>query len=130
MALELFDILGSAAFWVAVLLRAGTGLGMTESSPFAIFITGPDVQSGHLGLPTPGGTVVLLDELVATAQHEDEILSVLLEVDGAPREKRPYTGEMVHFAPLGAGSYRVRVTARAPGEPARDLAEASLELKT
>lgn len=60
----------------------------------------------------------------------DEILSVLLEVDGAPREKRPYTGEMVHFAPLGAGSYRVRVTARAPGEPARDLAEASLELKT
>jgi len=60
----------------------------------------------------------------------DEILSVLLEVDGAPREKRPYTGDMVHFAPLGAGSYRVRVTARAPGEPARDLAEASLELKS
>ncbi|MBM3984832.1 MAG: hypothetical protein FJ296_03945 [Planctomycetes bacterium] len=59
----------------------------------------------------------------------EEILSVLLEVDGAPREKRPYTGDMVHFAPLGAGSYRVRVTARAPGEPARDLAEATLELK-
>jgi feruloyl-CoA synthase len=32
----------------------GTGLGMTESSPFAVFVTGPDVQSGHLGLPTPG----------------------------------------------------------------------------
>ena len=59
----------------------------------------------------------------------DEVLSVLLEVDGSPREKRPYNGDLVHFAPLGAGSYRVRVTARAPGAPARDLAEATLELK-
>jgi feruloyl-CoA synthase len=32
----------------------GTGLGMTESSPFAIFITSPDVKSGYLGLPAPG----------------------------------------------------------------------------
>ena len=32
----------------------GTGLGMTESSPFAVFITSPEVKSGHLGLPTPG----------------------------------------------------------------------------
>jgi feruloyl-CoA synthase len=32
----------------------GTGLGMTESSPFALFITSPDVRSGYLGLPTPG----------------------------------------------------------------------------
>jgi feruloyl-CoA synthase len=32
----------------------GTGLGMTESSPFAVFITSPDVKSGDLGLPTPG----------------------------------------------------------------------------
>ena len=32
----------------------GTGLGMTESSPFAIFITNPQVRSGHLGLPTAG----------------------------------------------------------------------------
>jgi len=32
----------------------GTGLGMTESSPFAVFITGPVVQSGYLGLPCPG----------------------------------------------------------------------------
>ncbi|WP_427915599.1 feruloyl-CoA synthase [Ramlibacter sp. MMS24-I3-19] len=32
----------------------GTGLGMTESSPFAIFITNPQVVSGHLGLPCPG----------------------------------------------------------------------------
>ncbi|WP_395687009.1 feruloyl-CoA synthase [Caenimonas koreensis] len=32
----------------------GTGLGMTESSPFAIFITNPNVKAGHLGVPTPG----------------------------------------------------------------------------
>jgi hypothetical protein len=32
----------------------GTGLGMTESGPFALYVTGPDVKSGHVGLPTPG----------------------------------------------------------------------------
>jgi feruloyl-CoA synthase len=32
----------------------GTGLGMTESSPFAIFVTSPAVQAGDLGVPTPG----------------------------------------------------------------------------
>jgi feruloyl-CoA synthase len=32
----------------------GTGLGMTESSPFAVFVTSPRVSSGDLGLPTPG----------------------------------------------------------------------------
>jgi feruloyl-CoA synthase len=32
----------------------GTGLGMTESGPFGIFVTGPDVRAGDLGVPTPG----------------------------------------------------------------------------
>ena len=32
----------------------GTGLGMTESGPFAIFVPRPEVQSGDLGLPTAG----------------------------------------------------------------------------
>ena len=32
----------------------GTGLGMTESSPFGIFITNPEVRAGDLGVPTPG----------------------------------------------------------------------------
>jgi feruloyl-CoA synthase len=32
----------------------GTGLGMTESSPFAIFVTNPHVKAGYLGVPTPG----------------------------------------------------------------------------
>lgn len=32
----------------------GTGLGMTESSPSALFINRPDVRSGDLGVPVPG----------------------------------------------------------------------------
>ncbi len=32
----------------------GTGLGMTESGPFAIFVTNPFVKAGDLGVPTPG----------------------------------------------------------------------------
>ena len=32
----------------------GTGLGMTESGPFAIFVTSPYVKAGDLGVPTPG----------------------------------------------------------------------------
>jgi feruloyl-CoA synthase len=32
----------------------GTGLGMTESAPFGLFVTGPNVRAGDLGLPTPG----------------------------------------------------------------------------
>jgi feruloyl-CoA synthase len=31
-----------------------TGLGMTESGPFGIFVTSPFVQAGDLGVPTPG----------------------------------------------------------------------------
>jgi feruloyl-CoA synthase len=31
-----------------------TGLGMTESSPFALAVSAPDVRAGDLGLPAPG----------------------------------------------------------------------------
>jgi hypothetical protein len=58
-----------------------------------------------------------------------EVSSVLLEVDGMPREKRPYTGEPLAFAPQGHGHFRIRLVARAPGEDARDLSEASVELR-
>ncbi len=36
-----------------------TGLGMTESSPFAIFVTSANVKAGDLGLPTAGMTLKL-----------------------------------------------------------------------
>ncbi len=32
----------------------GTGLGMTETAPSALFTTREDVRSGHIGLPCPG----------------------------------------------------------------------------
>jgi len=98
-----------------LLIFRGPGSGLDEI----------EVQVQANGTARLGVRAMHLPEL-----RPDEILSVLLEVDGAPREKRPYNGDLVHFAPLGAGSYRVRVTVRAPGEPARDLAEARLELKT
>ena len=39
----------------------GTGLGMTESGPFALYITGPHVASGDLGLPCAGLEIKLID---------------------------------------------------------------------
>ena len=39
----------------------GTGLGMTESAPFALYVTSPDVKSGDIGLPAPGLEIKLLD---------------------------------------------------------------------
>jgi feruloyl-CoA synthase len=38
-----------------------TGLGMTESGPFAIFVTNSNVKAGDLGVPTPGMQLKLVD---------------------------------------------------------------------
>lgn len=38
-----------------------TGLGMTESAPFAIFVTNPNVKAGDLGVPAPGIELKLVD---------------------------------------------------------------------
>jgi feruloyl-CoA synthase len=38
-----------------------TGLGMTESGPFGIFVTNPNVKAGDLGVPTPGMALKLVD---------------------------------------------------------------------
>jgi feruloyl-CoA synthase len=38
-----------------------TGLGMTESGPFGIFVTNPNVKAGDLGLPTPGLELKMVD---------------------------------------------------------------------
>ena len=37
-----------------------TGLGMTESGPFALFVTNPDVRAGDLGVPCPGLSLKLV----------------------------------------------------------------------
>ena len=38
-----------------------TGMGMTESGPFAIFVTNPNISAGDLGVPTPGMDLKLVD---------------------------------------------------------------------
>ncbi|MEZ5662163.1 MAG: feruloyl-CoA synthase [Burkholderiaceae bacterium] len=38
-----------------------SGLGMTESSPFGLYVTSPNVKAGDLGLPTPGMELKLVD---------------------------------------------------------------------
>ena len=41
-------------------IRMLTGLGMTETAPFAICANGPEVKSGYIGLPAPGMTLKLV----------------------------------------------------------------------
>lgn len=38
-----------------------TGLGMTESGPFGLYVTSPEVKAGDLGVPTPGMAVKLVE---------------------------------------------------------------------
>ncbi|MEN9904310.1 MAG: hypothetical protein RLZZ555_875 [Pseudomonadota bacterium] len=38
-----------------------SGLGMTESGPFGLYVTSPEVRAGDLGVPTPGMLVKLVD---------------------------------------------------------------------
>ncbi|WP_137895954.1 feruloyl-CoA synthase [Ramlibacter sp. 2FC] len=38
-----------------------SGLGMTETGPFGLFVTSPNVKAGDLGVPTPGLQVKLVD---------------------------------------------------------------------
>jgi feruloyl-CoA synthase len=41
-------------------IRVFTGLGMTETAPFAICANGPEVKSGYVGLPVPGMNMKLV----------------------------------------------------------------------
>jgi feruloyl-CoA synthase len=41
-------------------IRMLTGLGMTETAPFAICANGAEVRSGHVGLPAPGVALKLM----------------------------------------------------------------------
>lgn len=40
-------------------IRVMSGLGMTETSPSSTFTTGPRIQAGYVGLPTPGCEIKL-----------------------------------------------------------------------
>ena len=55
------SLFASAEREVGERIVMGTGLGMTESGPFGIFVTSPNVNAGDLGLPTPGLELKLVD---------------------------------------------------------------------
>jgi feruloyl-CoA synthase len=48
------SLFASAEREVGERIVMGTGLGMTESGPFAVFVPSPQVRAGDLGVPTPG----------------------------------------------------------------------------
>ena len=95
-----------------------------------IAIEGPGQGIDELEIQLqPDGQVRLQVRGESPPIQSGEISSVMLEVDGMPREKRPYTGEPLAFAPQGHGHFRIRLLARAPGEDSRELSEAVVELR-
>lgn len=61
-------------------------------------------------------------------RQDGELSSVVLEVDGVLREKRPFSGERLAFSPLTGGSCRIALITRRPGEAAREVSAAVLDL--
>ena len=56
------SLFASAEREVGERIVMASGLGMTESSPFGLFVTSPDVRAGDLGLPAPGLELKLVPE--------------------------------------------------------------------
>jgi feruloyl-CoA synthase len=54
------DAHGEAAVGERIMML--TGLGMTETAPSCTFAVGPQVRSGHIGLPVPGVEVKLVND--------------------------------------------------------------------
>jgi feruloyl-CoA synthase len=52
------DALGERSIGARVMML--TGLGMTETAPSSMFAVGPQVRSGHIGLPCPGVEIKLV----------------------------------------------------------------------
>lgn len=95
-----------------------------------VSIQGPGSGLDALDLQVqPDGTLRLTVSGLLPKGPEGELSSVLLEADGMPREKRPYSGEPVVLGPLERGAcYRVAVVARRPGQELRSLGEALVDL--
>lgn len=74
------------------------------------------------------GRVRLIVSGELSGSGSDARTSVVLEVDGMLREKRPYSGERIAFAPLAEGDCRITVLRRQPGSPATEVSEAHIEL--
>jgi len=135
---SLRDALNPAAPALGALRRAPAARTAEPATPLSVEAP----ASIHVSGPGPG-----LDEIVigiesnGTARVEvrpaslpellkGEILSLILEVDGSPREKRPFAGGPVALGPFGPGQYRLRLVGRVPGGEPREIAQALLELST
>jgi hypothetical protein len=109
----------------------GAVRGAESASPDVIAIDGPGKGLDELQIHLqPDGQIRLeIRGEEPPPVYAGEIASVVLEVNGAPREKRPYNGTPLAFSPQDHGRYRIRLVARAPGEDARELSEAVVELR-
>ncbi|MHC4844919.1 MAG: hypothetical protein ACYTCU_02030 [Planctomycetota bacterium] len=108
--------------------------GTTEALPTSemVVLSGPGNGLDELELQVQSNGATRLSVRCAELPElrAGEVVSVILEVDGTPREKRPLSGDAISFAPLGPGHYCVRLTARAPGCPPRELSQAIIDLKS
>jgi len=127
------ELLNAADLVLRGLTPQPVALGALRGTPptsdvFCIQGPGSGLDELQVQVQTDGTASLTVQCEKPPALGAGEILSVLLAVDGAPREKRPLGAEPVRFAPIGTGEYRVQVIARAPGQLPRTLAEASLQL--
>jgi hypothetical protein len=108
--------------------------GTTEAPPTSelVILSGPGngLDELELQVQSNGATRLAVRCERLPELRPGEVVSVILEVDGTPREKRPLSEDAVSFAPLGPGSYCVRLTARAPGCPPRELSQAVIDLRS
>ncbi len=113
------------------LRRSEAGSSSESVAPEVIAIDGPGqgIDELQIRLQPDGQVRLQVCGNEPPPVHAGEIASVVLEVDGAPREKRPYNGSPMAFAPQNHGHYRIRLVARAPGEELRELSEAVIELR-
>jgi len=108
--------------------------GVTEAPPTSemIVLSGPGngLDELELQVQSNGSTRLSVRCAKLPELRSGEVVSVILEVGGTPREKRPLSGDAISFAPLGPGHYCVRLTARAPGCPPRELSQAIIDLQS
>ena len=86
-------------------IRVMSGLGMTETSPSCTFTTGPRIQAGYVGLPTPGCEIKLVpvDEKLEARFRGPHVMPGYWRAPGQTREvfdEESYycTGDALRFA--------------------------------
>ena len=106
--------------------------GEEVDAPASIHVRGPGPGLDEIVVGIEANGTARLEVHPATLPdlRKDEILSLILEVDDSPREKRPFAGGPVTLGPFGPGRYRLRLVGRVPGEEQREISQALFELST